>query len=188
MFIVVIILTIVSCLQAHNIPVQMSRSGSVLTISGVGRWIDRGLNKLMGGPEQPPHSGPGSSGSTQSEIDPYVAKSKHRRNTSDQHLGSETPKVGEDPVEIITKIILMMIVIVIMPVTSVWGLIPPRWVKSLQDNCQHHYKNHTDDDTDTDNASDHHDDGNDNDDDNDSDNGNSEDRCDSRCLLVSFQE
>ncbi|KAL0026968.1 hypothetical protein WJX79_003842 [Trebouxia sp. C0005] len=78
---------------AHNIPLQMSRSGSVLSISGVGRWLDRGLSKLMGGPEQPPQSGPGSSGSTQSEVDPYVAKSKHRRNTSDQHLGSDTPKV-----------------------------------------------------------------------------------------------
>ncbi|DBA94995.1 TPA: hypothetical protein ACH3X1_002518 [Trebouxia sp. C0004] len=78
---------------AHNIPLQMSRSGSVLSISGVGRWIDRGLSKLMGGPEQPPQSGPGSSGSTQSEIDPYVAQSKHRRNTSDQHLGSDIPKV-----------------------------------------------------------------------------------------------
>ncbi len=95
--VVVIINTIVSCLQAHNIPLQMSRSGSVLSISGVGRWIDKGLSKLMGGPEQPPHSGPGSSGSTQSEIDPYVAKSKHRRNTSDQHLGSDTPKVGSRP-------------------------------------------------------------------------------------------
>jgi len=93
----IVIINIVSCLQAHNIPLQMSRSGSVLTISGVGRWIDRGLSKLMGGPEQPPQSGPGSSGSTQSEIDPYVAKSKHRRNTSDQHLGSDTPKVGQDP-------------------------------------------------------------------------------------------
>ena len=68
----------------------------------------------MGGPEQPPQSGPGSSGSTQSEIDPYVAKSKHRRNTSDQHLGSDTPKVGQDPAKIITKIIKIMITIVIM--------------------------------------------------------------------------
>ncbi len=116
--VVVVIINIVSCLQAHNIPLQMSRSGSVLTISGVGRWIDRGLSKLMGGPEQPPQSGPGSTGSTQSEMDPYVAKSKHRRNTSDQHLGSDTPKVGEDPVKIVTKIILMMTVIMIMPVIT----------------------------------------------------------------------
>ena len=80
--------------QAHNIPLQMSRSGSILSISGVGRWLDRGLSKLMGGPEVPPQSGPGSNGSTQSDLNPYVVKSKHRRNTSDQHLGSDTPKVG----------------------------------------------------------------------------------------------
>ena len=109
-----IVIDTVSYVQAHNIPVQMSRSGSVLSISGVGRWIDRGLSKLMGGPEQPPQSGPGSSGSTQSEIDPHVAKSKHRRNTSDQHLGSDTPKVGHCFVKIIIKIIMILIMIVIM--------------------------------------------------------------------------
>ena len=48
----------------------------------------------MGGPEPPPQSGPGSNGSTQSDADPYVAKSKHRRNTSDQYLESDTPEVG----------------------------------------------------------------------------------------------
>ncbi len=105
-------------LQAHNIPLQMSRSGSVLSISGVGRWIDRGLSKLMGGPEQPPQSGPGSSGSTQSEMDPYVAKSRHRRNTSDQHLGSDTPKVGEVLFKVITRIILITIVTGIMLVIT----------------------------------------------------------------------
>ena len=105
-------------LQAHNVPLQMSRSGSVLSVSGVGRWIDRGLSKLMGGPEQPPQSGPGSSGSTQSEMDPYVAKSRHRRNTSDQHLGSDTPKVSQDIVNIITKIIRIMTVLVIMLVNT----------------------------------------------------------------------
>lgn len=79
-------------LQAHNIPLQMSRSGSILSISGVGRWLDRGLTKLMGGPDVPPQSGPGSTSSTQSgDLD--AAKHKHRRNTSDQHLQSETPKV-----------------------------------------------------------------------------------------------
>ena len=105
-------------LQAHNVPLQMSRSGSVLSVSGVGRWIDRGLSKLMGGPEQPPQSGPGSSGSTQSEMDPYVAKSRHRRNTSDQHLGSDTPKVSQDLVDIITKITRIMKVLVIMLVNT----------------------------------------------------------------------
>ena len=105
-------------LQAHNVPLQMSRSGSVLSVSGVGRWIDRGLSKLMGGPEQPPQSGPGSSGSTQSEMDPYVAKSRHRRNTSDQHLGSDTPKVSQDLVNIITKITRIMTVLVIMLVNT----------------------------------------------------------------------
>lgn len=80
----------------------------------------------MGGPEQPPQSGPGSSGSTQSEVDPYVAKSKHRRNTSDQHLGSDTPKVGEDLARIITKITLivmmntitMMVAIMVLALTK----------------------------------------------------------------------
>ncbi len=81
-------------LQAHNIPLQMSRSRSILSVSGVGKWLDRGLSKLMGGPEPPPQSGPGSNGSTQSDADPYVAKSKHRRNTSDQYLESDTPEVG----------------------------------------------------------------------------------------------
>jgi len=112
-----------ACLQAHNIPLQMSRSGSVLSISGVGRWLDRGLSKLMGGPEQPPQSGPGSSGSTRSEIDPYVAKSKHRRNTSEQHLGSDTPKVGEDLAKIITKIVIIKIMIVITIVITIMMMI-----------------------------------------------------------------
>ena len=81
-------------LQAHNIPLHTSRSGSILSISGMGRWLDRGLSKLMGGPEVPPHSGPGSTGSTQSsDFDAYAARHKHRRNTSDQHLESDTPKV-----------------------------------------------------------------------------------------------
>ena len=80
----------------------MSRSGSVLSISGVGRWLDRGLSKLMGGPEPPPQSGPGSNGSTQSDSDPYAVRSKHRRNTSDQHLGSDTPKVGVGTMLLVT--------------------------------------------------------------------------------------
>lgn len=81
-------------LQAHNIPLQTSRSGSILSISGVGRWLDRGLSKLMGGPELPPPSGPGSTGSTQSsDFVAYAARHKHRRNTSDQHLESETHRV-----------------------------------------------------------------------------------------------
>ena len=81
-------------MQAHNISLHMSRSGSILSISGVGRWLDRGLSKLMGGPDLPPQSGPGSTGSTHSsDFDAYAAKHKHRRNTSDQHLESDTPKV-----------------------------------------------------------------------------------------------
>lgn len=89
-------------MQAHNISLQMSRSGSILSISGVGRWLDRGLNKLMGGPEPLPQSGPGSNGSTQSDSDPYAVRSKHRRNTSDQHLGSDTPKVGVGTMLLVT--------------------------------------------------------------------------------------
>ena len=71
----------------------MARAGSVLSISGMGRWLDKGLNKLMGGPDPPPTSGPTSAGVAMSEFDPYVA-SKHRRNTSDQLLTADTPKVG----------------------------------------------------------------------------------------------
>ena len=148
-------------LQAHNVPLQMSRSGSVLSVSGVGRWIDRGLSKLMGGPEQPPQSGPGSSGSTQSEMDPYVAKSRHRRNTSDQHLGSDTPKVSQDLVDIITKITRIMTVLV--------------------DNASEH-NNHDGNDDDNDD---------DNENDNDSHSDNSEDRCANlfaRYLLSLYRE
>lgn len=78
-------------MQAHNIPLQTSRSGPILSISGVGRWLDRGLSKLMGGSEVPPQSGPGSTGSAQSgDVDAHAASHKHRRNTSwsfsDQHV------------------------------------------------------------------------------------------------------
>ena len=78
-------------LQAHSISVQMSRAGSVLSISGMGRWLDKGLSKLMGGPETNPSSGPPAASSSVSGFDPYVAK--HRRNTSDQLLASDAPKV-----------------------------------------------------------------------------------------------
>ncbi len=51
-------------------------------------------------------------------MDPYVAKSRHRRNTSDQHLGSDTPKVGEVLFKVITRIILITIVTGIMLVIT----------------------------------------------------------------------
>ena len=71
----------------------MARAGSVLSISGMGRWLDKGLNKLMGGPDPPPGSSGGvSASSVTAEFDPYVAK--HRRNTSDQLLTADTPKAS----------------------------------------------------------------------------------------------
>ena len=71
----------------------MARAGSVLSISGMGRWLDKGLNKLMGGPEPPPTSSGGAAvGSAVSEFDPYGVK--HRRNTSDQLLTADTPKAS----------------------------------------------------------------------------------------------
>lgn len=37
------------CLQAHNIAMRADSSASLM--SNVGRWLDRGINKLMGAPE-----------------------------------------------------------------------------------------------------------------------------------------
>ena len=74
----------------------MARSGSVLSISGVGRWLDRGLSRLMGSPDPPTpqQSGPGSTGSAQSDSDPYLAAKRHGRNSSEQYLQSATPKAS----------------------------------------------------------------------------------------------
>lgn len=86
---------LLTCMQAHCIPVQMARAGSVLSISGMGRWLDKGLHKLMGGPEQPPASQGAAADTAGVEFDPYIAR--HRRNTSDQLLTADTPKVRIQP-------------------------------------------------------------------------------------------
>ena len=56
-----------------NLSVKHSQSSSF--ISGLGRFLDRGINKLISGGEVPP-SGPPSTGS---EVDPFGL---HRRNDS----------------------------------------------------------------------------------------------------------
>ena len=49
-------------LQAHGIAIQARRSGSVMSISGMGKWLDRTVSKLMGADVPGGAAGPGSAG------------------------------------------------------------------------------------------------------------------------------
>lgn len=57
-------------MQAFNITITHAHSGSMLT--SVGKWLDRGINKLMGG-----GSGPPSNASSDTGLDPAAAAAAH---------------------------------------------------------------------------------------------------------------
>ena len=66
-------------MQAHNVSIKVARSGSLLSMGGVGRWIDKGITKLMGSPSDTPVN---DAASSRAGSDTEGA-GRHRRNRSD---------------------------------------------------------------------------------------------------------